>query len=1800
MSNTTRPEITGDGRVMINSYVNIPLPTSGDDLFFNEDGGKLPYGYENTNYSVTFPSQMDYNTGDLLEWYAQDDNAGFQDTPIAVLEVLTVSPNQRVFTFIIRTLSKDIIKAYRDFKVELQQEDPLFEFKFPRFAYRYKYEDGEYSTYSPFSEVAFIPDEFDYLPKKGYNLGMTNNLRKLILSDFKPPTMPLDVVAIDILYKESNSPNVYTVDTIKSPSTKVKSLNTINFSSNKANSWFGRIKYLSGSTGSAGAGTSTYAEAPNTLSSSSTPVLVSRSAFFAAAGGSNSDSFVIVNGVYYFKLMNFFGGIDVRIGDILTFIDANGVNNTTVYNNFAASTGQTGEIKVVGMQTTTDNPHVPGGKVLALALTHGGVAVGASAISGTWLFDNFVAGANMAYPTDYTGSYFKLERSIPKEPAVYYGDPKGSFEIKTDMIHATLPANQLLRPWDNVPRKALAQEITGNRIVYGNYTQNYDLTSEDGEETVTKFLSSIKRRMNIPDNIRYNKNTALKHPLTGEDIVWYDTLNSIIPELRLPERSLKSIRDYQLGVVYMDEYGRQTPVQTSESGSFRIKKTEANDYNALRVKLDDVTPPSWASHFKFYIKENSNEYYNLAMDRFYPADDGNIWLSFPSSERNKVDEDTYLILKKQHDSDTFVSERARYKIIAIENEAPVFVKTKYNSFGIVTIPSFPVTGEPRVTRQHIELKDDLFLNSSFSPALEQTNLVIRIHGPAATSRWYDVSGIADVGAYKRITVLRKFEIDMAFTTDDGTENGSMNSDLSVEIAWKEVKELPEFSGRFFVKILKDGTLEKHILTGFGEAEYVAKHIFDLGWLKGLGTDIDTWRDDEGEWNQGRFYVDQCRSAGVHSNTQSDYAPGLPYTGAESHGYGYLPYPNQAGPSFTGQAHPQTKATLDIGLHWMASDSNGPWGPGDFTTNQQKTVDQLQSAGNLFRFRGDTTIYKITYVKGRSIEAYDGEDNTGPANPAAWFDEYAYGSNHSYKWHIEFFPRIGEAGVTDAVGRPATGYNPFEQNAEGTALTGGSYGDFINESWPKNGRFAGNERKHRRRTIEFLEQAPSEQSYSSDNPAIWETEPKEDIDLDLYNEIGEAIPIKQEWNTYYNRFEVAPKETWWHAMKYYNCFSFANGVESNRIRDDFNAVTIDKGPKASTVLAEQYREEQRKSGLIYSGIYNSTSGINRLNQFIQAESITKDLNPTYGSIQKLWSKDTSLTTMCEDRIINVQANKDALYNADGSVNLVASNRVLGDARPLGGDYGISTDPESFAADQYRAYFTDKSRGVVLRMSQQGLTPISDAGMRDYFKDAFRAKEITLKGSYDENKNLYNLSIESKNNENLSNTDNDNNSLVSLNPGGIPTQANYLGLWFRYGGIVDAWATYMESGGTCTNYYEPTDTCLQNVGLTTSPQMSVGNTNGGTRGWAGIRGGELHPTNVEHGREGIIVNQGLNNPIKVWMNKMTTGYSWRPTIDATSNFDALIDALNIHGPNNVYLYQNFAYADTPIYNPLLNGNTQSGISSLSNWPYSWYGPTGVATPGSGFAQHQPEAVYSIQSVVYDAALEVYELELNWLVGLSGYQDVNVFKWSLTGPFQVTDDANDDAAGSLNADASGLVNITASFSEDSKGWTSFKSWLQECGLSLNDKYFTFNSGNLYQHHSNEIRNNFYGINYNSTLCMLFNDAPSSVKSFSSLSYEGTQSRVWLNNSDDQYYNNIAYDGWYASEITTDLESGFVPEFIKKEGKWFNYIKGNKSNNLTNLDVSQFSTQGIGRISAISSDVGTTPGKQFTLTVKDSGDID
>ena len=60
-------------------------------------------------------------------------------------------------------------------------------------------------------------------------------------------------------------------------------------------------------------------------------------------------------------------------------------------------------------------------------------------------------------------------------------------------------------------------------------------------------------------------------------------------------------------------------------------------------------------------------------------------------------------------------------------------------------------------------------------------------------------------------------------------------------------------------------------------------------------------------------------------------------------------------------------------------------------------------------------------------------------------------------------------------------------------------------------------------------------------------------------------------------------------------------------------------------------------------------------------------------------------------------------------------MIGQIIPYAGNWGIGTNPESFAVYGYRKYFVDKNRGAVLRLSRDGITEISNYGMIDWFRD-----------------------------------------------------------------------------------------------------------------------------------------------------------------------------------------------------------------------------------------------------------------------------------------------------------------------------------------------------------------------------------------------------------------------------------------------------------------------------------------------------
>ncbi len=211
---------------------------------------------------------------------------------------------------------------------------------------------------------------------------------------------------------------------------------------------------------------------------------------------------------------------------------------------------------------------------------------------------------------------------------------------------------------------------------------------------------------------------------------------------------------------------------------------------------------------------------------------------------------------------------------------------------------------------------------------------------------------------------------------------------------------------------------------------------------------------------------------------------------------------------------------------------------------------------------------------------------------------------------------------------------------------------------------------------------------------------------------------------------------------FNCFSFGNGVESYKIQDGFTkpGFSIDSNPTA--INKEGYREIKRFSDITYSGVYNSNTNINRLNEFnLSLANYKDDLEKKYGPVYKLKGQDTNLEVYQEDKDSVVYYGKDLLFNADGTTNLSRIEEVLGQQRTYEGEYGISMHPDSFDDYGFDCYHTDVKRGVVIKKSNNGLFEASSQKMRSYFKNLFRNNTITyINGKYDQYNDFYILNIQ----------------------------------------------------------------------------------------------------------------------------------------------------------------------------------------------------------------------------------------------------------------------------------------------------------------------------------------------------------------------------------------------------------------------------------------------------------------------------
>jgi hypothetical protein len=1748
-----------------------------DQSFVNTNGSLLEVGAEinveitgiteNVEEDGTYSIGFQYTAGQVIILENDDE----PEQPLAITATVVKAfwigkPQTGGLVFVhklyINSINSNITGSNLQWTTSLEQNKPLFELNLGRFSYRYRYQDGEYSSFAPWSELAFLPGEFDYVPRKGYNLGMVNNIRYLRVTDFvvEDSQRPDDIVEVDILYKDTVSPNVRVVKSIKR-------------------------------------------------------------------------------------------NIDPE-----------------------------------------------------------------------WNDDSDVGGNS------------------------------GVVNISSEMMHRTLPSSQILRAWDNVPRLAKAQEITGNRIVYGNYLQNFNVTSS---ATVEPRVLSVDHDGDLT-----------------------------------PAKSLKSIRKYKIGVVFGDKYGRETPVmgiggkvdgQVITPSSISVEKNNSHKVNKLQAGLLwTEEPQDWMEYYKYYVKEDTGEYYNLVLHRWYNAEDGNVWLAFGSADRNKVDNETYITLKNKHGDETPILEDARYKILAIENEAPDYIKITEK-----------IIGEVAFSEANDENDIDLALIVNLDQTLYEDQLIdinfkgtgwVRVKAEKDEvihlSKWIKIAQMKD-DTFSVVPIepfgdsARLFE-NFGYTANDPSIN------WFVQVKDNVVENRPEFDGRFFVKVVRDGVLSSNILqTVDGGTVYNTVDQFrfnsiytlnstnpansDAGWQGDYASDTTDLSESDPpseasynttgeEWDannnvhgissdelfnqfancdikdemqafwqynnandqyQGRGYwfIDQAHYAYNDEQSDTHAGRGLRVEGGSSlidfsHATFYLvedliiqdwayPFLNRMrtdGTLFRFLADPfgeVYRVTSSSSISWESNfhqegsanffgytggclpclERNNPlhmcgrakftmsfvnastglpldtnvWDPRSALRHDGTSSSQIQileiawSEGSSLDFREGNAVWetepkenidldlyyeatnalpirlgqeniesycptespisiyrpdavsnpislatvpvvhtavrdvigvkgisgnsvspkkialndklKFTHANGAATEAEVVDhmfsiplySNTYPENTGGTEGRSVAESVATYKSSTIFTDIACTAvegsdysGIPGCMDPEASNYNPFATYNDGSCEysdeidtgvvettsevpeigetwtaaasgksdngiiitrklvdeddeTAGVFGfmlclenEFIDvgegadythdwDAWEAHFaglNAAGNSSKEWA-TKEELETVallvddinnnPDAADITDDlNAHLWwsstefnyntaeatnilagssshapkasiyrtraimryttevrstgdgrdiDTPTQENLSIDALqaggvhwttltgfntqnNNVWQAIsatnadgtalanpwPVGvfvhsigtngvleyttngdagccgipagnykitfQEVTGYYKlNNEVHTNKT---TLPWFNCYSFGNGLESDRIRDDFNAPQIDNGVKVSTLL-DSYGEERRSSSMIYSGIYNSTSSVNNLNEFNMSGKITKDLNPMYGSIQALKTRDTNVIAFCEDKVFKVLANKDALYNADGSVNLTASDRVLGNATTFVGEYGISLNPESLAADGYRMYFADKQRNKVLRLSQDGITPISDFGMTSWFRDNLSSGKTTKKqeliGTFDSIKGEYNLSL-------------------------------------RH---------------------------LDNNGATNKSQTDT---------------------------------------------------------------------------------------------------------------------------------------------------------------------------------------------------------TISFNERSKGWSSFKSFVPEVGLSINNEYITGYQARVWSHHNDSVNaNTFYGKSLvPSTIDVLFNDSPGSVKSFLTMNYEGSQAKInkftsrtidGVDYNDGEYYNLNAKTGWYVDSFNTDLQESQVPDFKQKEGKWFNYVRGMETS-LSNLDPSEFSVQGIGVSTAATTPTLTT----VKLTVRENND--
>lgn len=903
--------------------------------------------------------------------------------------------------------------------------------------------------------------------------------------------------------------------------------------------------------------------------------------------------------------------------------------------------------------------------------------------------------------------------TLSKEKYGYNDFTEQFFEFENNKTYSTITSDQVTRLFDNVPVLAKAQDFVGNRLMYGNYTQFFDIKDDNGEDI------KIDLSLNLVDGIP-----------TVEDT---------------PIQTFRSDREYEVGIEYLDDYGRTSTVLTSPKNTAYIPPSRSTVGNSLMVEVKNK-PPYWATKFRFLMKQNKGEYYNIFPILFY-SDALYRYFKINDSDLDKLKVGDYVILKSDASVPTLSNKE--YKVLEVDTKAVGFLggselsglyfKIKVDNvteidggqvtrigssgYGAGFVRRTLTNRSPRKLfntnngRPVVYAETPIHYGNGNPDAVTLVNAATA--GPLSSRYTIYITSLTEFKVYKK--AINEDSSSLGGLVHTGTISQGATLNLAgVPFSFKFSSTSLVVGDRYIVNfrgyLLKDvyydnthdgyntavlpvnsapnfeikrgAVITLRVVTDkFNDYVNTTSQTFDPSPADYLN--IEEWWHESGASDDFIFYSKGGTNVGERAVT---FARGNVGRAGGTN--------SNVTNNFITQADTINNTRL-LPLNMLVSSTVLVNDSNSFPSNTQPEL-----VVNLSLTQSDKSIVFETEGKSIDSDIFHELSNT-----------YRIESNlHKVFWSYEDYTvaagsltNLGQAvpGTTptasDVPHRFSVGESIYVLSDDTNNMPTGTYtitsvpdayNVIIDLAFPGSGPVTGGRISY---TFEDQDQA----NYSTQ-------------------------PLKVRLNN------VGTKNT------DYNAWAFGNGLESYRILDDWNETTLDYSLRVNSFV-EDYKERHSFNAICYSGIYGENTGVDRLNEFNLSLANFKYLDLDFGSIQRLHARDNDLLVLQQDKISKLLYGKNLLFDAIGGGQVASIPEVLGNQISYPYEYGISNNPESFAVWGNELFFTDERRGSVIKIQGDSLDVVSKYGMRGHFRDLMIENKNTQKlGAYDPFLNMYVLS------------------------------------------------------------------------------------------------------------------------------------------------------------------------------------------------------------------------------------------------------------------------------------------------------------------------------------------------------------------------------------------------------------------------------------------------------------------------------